>query len=129
MLKNTINFKKLLKFVIPTIIISVLLFILYRFFLNRFFFETVLTVYMGITTAILIGYLIYNRGFSRRGVTEEMLPPEWSEEKKHEFVDSAKRRFDKSRWLLLLVCAMFLVFVIDAIDIIIIPTIKEALQK
>ena len=124
MSKNTIKFNKSLKYLIPTAVISAVMFIVYRALLNRFYYESVLTVYMAITTALLIGYLVYNRGFSRRGVTEEMLPADWSEEKKHEFIESAKARFDRSRWLLVLLAAMLLVFVIDAIDIIILPMLK-----
>ena len=127
MSKNTINFKKILIWGAPTVAITAVMFILYRVLLNNFRFDAVLTVYMTVTTALLLGYLIYNRGFSRRAVTEEMLPADWSEEKKREFIDSAKTRFKRSRWLLMILCALFLVFVIDAIDIIIIPMIKEAL--
>ena len=127
MSKNTTNSKNILKWVLPTIIITAVIFIIYRILLNNFRFDAVLTVYMALTTALLVAYLVYNRGFSRRGVTEEMLPPEWSEEKKRDFVDSAKQRFDRSRWLLLIIASLFLVFVIDAIDIIILPIIKGAL--
>ncbi len=127
MSKNTINFKTILKYGIPTVIMSAVFFIIYRALLNKFHFEAVLTVYMVLTTALLLGYLIYNRGFSRRGITEEMLPTEWSEEKKREFINSAKTRFQRSGWLLLIIISLFIVFVIDAIDIIIIPMIKGAL--
>ena len=127
MSKNTTKFKNILKWALPTIIITAVIFIIYRILLNNFRFDAVLTVYMAITTALLVVYLVYNRGFSRRGVTEEMLPPEWSEEKKRDFVDSAKQRFNRSRWLLLIIASLFLVFVIDAIDIIILPIIKGAL--
>lgn len=126
MSKNTINFKKILKWSIPTIIITAVMFTLYRVLLNNFRFDAVLTVYMGVTTALLIAYLVYNRGFSRRSITEEMLPPEWSEDKKREFIDSARVRFQRSRWLLVILSSLFLVFVIDAIDIIILPIIKGA---
>lgn len=126
MSKNTINFKKILKWVIPTVIITAVMFTLYRILLNNFRFDAVLTIYMGVTTALLVAYLVYNRGFSRRAITEEMLPPEWSDEKKCEFIDSAKARFHRSRWLLVVLSALFLVFVIDAIDIIILPIIKGA---
>jgi len=127
MSKNTINFKKILIWGAPTVAITAVMFILYRVLLNNFRFDAVLTAYMTVTTVLLLGYLIYNRGFSRRAVTEEMLPADWSEEKKRKFIDSAKARFKRSRWLLMILCALFLVFVIDAIDIIIIPMIKEAL--
>ena len=128
MSKNTINFKKSLKYLIPTAVITAVMFIVYRALLNRFYYEGVLTVYMAITTALLIGYLVYNRGFSRRGVTEEMLPADWSEEKKREFIDSARERFARSRWLLVLLAAMLLVFVIDAIDIIILPMLRGSVN-
>ena len=126
MLKNTTKFKKMLKWGIPTVIITAVMFIIYRMLLNNFRFDAVLTVYMAITTALLVAYLIYNRGFSRRGVTEDMLPQDWNEEKKKEFIENAKARFQRSRWILLIISALFLVFVIDAIDIIILPTIKGA---
>lgn len=126
MLKNTTKFKKMLKWGIPTVIITAVMFIIYRMLLNNFRFDAVLTVYMAITTALLVAYLIYNRGFSRRGVTEDMLPQDWNEEKKKEFIESAKARFQRSRWILLIISALFLVFVIDAIDIIILPIIKGA---
>ena len=127
MSKNTTKFKNILKWALPTIIITAVIFIIYRILLNNFRFDAVLTVYMAITTALLVICLVYNRGFSRRGVTEEMLPPEWSEEKKHDFVDSAKQRINRSKWLLIIIVSLFLVFVIDAIDIIILPIIKGAL--
>ena len=125
-MKNTTKFKKMLKWGIPTVIITAVIFIIYRMLLNNFRFDAVLTVYMAITTALLVAYLIYNRGFSRRGVTEDMLPQDWNEEKKKEFIESAKARFQRSRWILLIISALFLVFVIDAIDIIILPIIKGA---
>ena len=124
MSKSTINFKTILKWMLPCVIITAVMFALYRVLLNNFRFDAVLTIYMAITTALLIAYLVYNRGFSRRGVTEDMLPAEWSEEKKREFIDSAKSRFHRSRWLLVIISSLFLVFVIDAIDIIILPIIK-----
>ena len=129
MLKNTINFKNILKWCIPTLIISAVLFIIYRALLNHFRFDIILTVCMALNTVLLLAYLVYNRGFSRRGVTEEMLPREWSDEKKREFIDSAKTRFKRSRWLLVMICSLFLVFVIDAMDIIIFPIIKGAFVK
>ena len=70
MSKNTINFKKILIWGAPTVAITAVMFILYRVLLNNFRFDAVLTAYMTVTTVMLLGYLIYNRGFSRRAVTE-----------------------------------------------------------
>ena len=60
MSKNTINFKKILIWGAPTAAITAVMFILYRVLLNNFRFDAVLTVYMAVTTALLLGYLIYN---------------------------------------------------------------------
>ena len=113
--------------ILSLITLSVFVFWLYRTLLNYYYFELVLIAYMTITTVFLFAYLMYNRGFSRRGVTEDMLPSDWSEEKKNEFIQSAKKRLRRSRWMLVILLSFIFTFLLDAIELFVIPLIKGAL--
>jgi uncharacterized membrane protein len=66
-------------------------------------------------------YIVYNRAFSRKGVTEEMLPPEWDVEKKREFIEDGKRRLAKSKWMLMGIIALIVTFVVEAVTLFLIP--------
>ena len=112
-----------------TLALSVFVFWLYRTLLNYYYFELVLIGYMAITTIVLFAYLIYNRGFSRKGLTKDMLPAEWSEEKKDEFLGSAQRRLHRSRWLLVILIAFIFTFMLDAADLFLLPLIRGAIGR
>ena len=60
------------------IALAMTLLAVYRYFLATPYFPTVLTVYMVTFTALILVYVIYNRGFSRRNLTKEMLNDTWS---------------------------------------------------
>ena len=107
--------------ILCTILLSVIVFTIYRILLNFYYFEIILGIYMGITTALLLAYLIYNRGFSRKDVTIEMLPLDWSEDRKRNFIDNAEKRVQKSRWLFVILLSFILTFVFDAIDLFVRP--------
>ena len=89
----------------------------YKLFMSGPYFMTVFFAYIAIATVSIISYVIYNRGFSRKGVTVEMLPKEWSDEEKQKFVDDAKERAAKSRWLLVVIFALAFTFAFDAFEI------------
>lgn len=89
----------------------------YKLFMAGPYFMTVFFAYIAIATASIISYVIYNRGFSRKGVTVDMLPAEWSDEEKQKFVDDAKERASKSRWLLIVIFALVFTFAFDAFEI------------
>jgi len=97
----------------------------YRFLLDYYYFEVVLIVYMTLATAFVLAYLIYNRGFSRTGVTSEMLPDAWSEEKKNEYVANGKRRMERSRWMLIPIFAFLFTFSVDLIELLVVPFVKD----
>ncbi|MBQ8141266.1 MAG: hypothetical protein IJ038_06210 [Clostridia bacterium] len=108
---------------VSLILLSVVVFGVYRTLVNYYYFEIVLITYMVIETVFVAVYLIYNRGFSRRGVTRDMLPSEWSEEKKDAFINSGKERIKKSRWMLVVILAFMFTFAIDIIELFVLPTI------
>lgn len=90
----------------------------------HYFFPVVMFVYMAALTVLVFAYIFYNRGFSRKGITVDMLPDEWSEEKKTEFVKSGELRLQRSKWLLVFIISLFFTFVAEAIMLFVVPFIK-----
>jgi hypothetical protein len=90
-----------------------------------YFFPAVMFVYMTSLAILVFAYIIYNRGFSRKGVTVDMLPPEWSEERKLEFVENGKLRLQKSKWLLIFIISLLFTFVAEAFALFVIPMLKS----
>ena len=80
---------------------------------------------MAILTVLVLVYIIYNRGFSRKGVTVDMLPDEWSEEKKLEFVENGKVRLERSKWLLVFIISFLFTFIAEALLLFVLPTFKS----
>ncbi len=72
-------------------------------------------VYFVAFAAILIAYIVYNRGFVNKNVTVEMLPADWSEARKVAFVEDNRRRIEKSRWMVTLIIPFATVFLVDSI--------------
>ena len=103
------------------IVVTATVFGVYRFLMRFPYFEVVLAVYMILATAFLLSYVIYNRGLSRKGITADMLPVEWSDEEKKEFIADGKRRQDRSRWLIIPMFAFFFTFAIDIFELFVIP--------
>lgn len=99
-------------------------FILYRVLMNFRFFNIVLIAYMVAAAACIFTYFIYNRGMTRNGVTPDMLPDDWSDEQKQEFIDDGKRRLQKSKHLLILCFAFAFTFCADIIELVVIPTVR-----
>lgn len=64
---------------------------------------------------LIITYLAYNRGFVNKDVTVEMLPADWSEEKKQAFIAAEKTRAEKSRWMLTVIIPFVVVFMCEAL--------------
>ena len=86
----------------------------YRYMLNFRYFEVVLVSYMVILAVLVIAYVVYNRGFSRSGVTYEMLPDSMTHEEKTEFIADAESRKKKSKWMIAFIFPFVFTFAIDA---------------
>lgn len=104
---------------------SIVVFAVYRLLLNYYYFEYVLMAYIGVSAVCILSYVIYNRGFSRSGITVDMLPDSWSEEKKTDFVEDAGRRLRKSRPLLVAVLAFVITFAFDVLELYVFPFLKS----
>ncbi len=107
------------------IAVTMVVFCVYRFLIERYYFEYVLIAYMSVAAAVIFSYVIYNRGFSRKGLTPEMLPDTMSKEEKEEFIEDGKRRLRKSRPLLILIFAFAFTFIFDVLELIALPFFKE----
>ena len=114
---------------VVTAAITLIVFLIYRLMMNTPYFHIVFIAYLVLATAAIFGYVIYNRGFSRKGITTDMLPDEWSDDKKRDFIEDGERRLKKSRPLLIVIIAFAFTFAIDIIELYTIPLITELLTK
>ena len=73
----------------------------------------------------LIAYLIYNRAFSRRNVTIDMLPREWTADQKARYVADGKRRMEKSGWMLYIIIPLLVAIALDALYLFTLPLIQN----
>jgi uncharacterized membrane protein (DUF485 family) len=71
--------------------------------------------YMLVFGGFLIAYIAYNRAFSRKGMTPDMLPDSWSNEKKQEYIEDGVRRQEKSKWMLSVIIPFLITLMADAL--------------
>jgi Ca2+/Na+ antiporter len=107
------NWKLALIVVLNTIII----FGFYRLMLNFYYFEIVMGIYLALTAIFVFTYVIYNRGFTRRHITPDMLPDEWTEEQKNAYIADGVNRMQKSKWMLTVIFPLVLTFMFDCIEL------------
>ena len=105
------------------IVVCVLTVLIYRVLLETPAGFYVFVGYMAAATVLIFTYVIYNRGFSRRGLTEEMLPDTMSAEEKKEFIESGKRRMKRSSWMLIPIIALLLTFLLEILETTVLPTL------
>ena len=111
------NFKRLILLILNT----ALVFGVYQICMRYYYFEIVLWIYLALTAALAFSYVIYNRGFTQKGVTEEMLPDEWNAEKKKNYIEGAKSRLEKSKWMLMWLIPFIFTFAFDTIELFVFP--------
>ena len=111
------------RYLIGTLLLSLVLLAFYYFSLNFDFFPFVMWGYMIALALTAFAYVIYNRGMSRKGVSEDMLPDEWDADKKREYVEDGKNRLRRSRWMLSFIIAFVVTFAAEAIVLFFVPLI------
>lgn len=107
------------------LIVNCIVFIgLYRLLITSAFDFTVQKIvvlaYMIGAAALILAYVIYNRGFSGRGVTPEMLPDTMTEKEKDDYIADNAAREKRSKWMLTYIIPMLLAVLIDLFDMYII---------
>lgn len=109
------NWRLLLIVVMNTII----LFGVYRLLLQFFpqHYALIMGVYLALTAGFVFAYFIYNRGMTRRNITPDMLPDEWSEEQKNAYIMDGVERMQRSKWMLTIIFPLVLTFLFDSIEL------------
>ena len=70
-------------------------------------------VYFAALFIVSLGYVFYNRGFSRWTIKPSMLPANWSEEKKQKFFEDSNRWKRRSAWMLYVVIPLVVTYIVD----------------
>lgn len=107
-----------------TVGVALLLLAFYYFSMNFEFFRFVMWGYMIALAALVIAYIIYNKGMYLKGVTEEMLPDEMSLEEKRALIDGAKRRLERSKWMIMLIIGFIFTFAVEAVLLFVLPWVE-----
>lgn len=76
---------------------------------------------------VLIVFVVYNRGFTQRGITIDMLPDSWSEEKKAAYIENIAKRQKNSKVMLMVLIPLAVPIMIEAIVFFTLPTIQNLL--
>lgn len=71
--------------------------------------------YMAIFGVSLVVYIIYNRAFTRKGITIEMLPDIWSAEKKVAYILDGEEKLKRSQWLMYIIIPFLVPIGADAL--------------
>lgn len=103
------------------VITTAAIFGFYRLMMSSRFFGMIMIGYIAVCTVAVFTYVFYNRGFSRKGLTEDMLPDSMTKKEKKEFIEDGERRLKRSRPLLIVIFAFAFTFIIDAIELVAVP--------
>ena len=93
--------------------------------LDLYLFAVIL--YTAITLVTALWYIIYNKGNVSGKVTPDMLPAEWSADQKQGFLDDLAARRKKSKWALLILIPMIVVFGFEMLELYIFPPLGTLL--
>lgn len=121
------NNKKSVIIFCVTLCVSLLLLAIYYFSMNFEFFRFVMWGYMIALAALVLAYIIYNKGMYLKGVTEEMLPDEMSPEEKRALLDGARSRLERSKWMLVFIIGFIVTFAVEAVLLFVVPWIEGML--
>ena len=102
-------------------LINSILFPVIYFTLANYGFDAILIIYTSLAALFALTYVIYNKGFSGKNVTPEMLPDDMSKQEKEDFIEDGKRRLAKSKWMLMGIIALIVTFVVEAVTLFLIP--------
>ncbi len=104
---------------------TVVIFGLYLVFTLSMESLTFFFVYYGVMTAVLLYYVIYNRGFSRHSLTLENLPSHLSLEEKQAVLAERDQRKRRSRWAIYILFPGILTLFYDCMTLFILPNLQN----
>ena len=73
----------------------------------------------------IIAYIIYNRAFTRKNMTPDMLPFSWTREQREEYIADGKRRLEKSKWMLTVIVPLSIPVTLDALYSFTLPMLQS----
>ncbi len=109
--------KRALLLLVNTIVLVALYFIV----VQRF--PYIMFVYLAAGAGLGIFYVVYNRGFSGKNVTPEMLPDTMSLAEKQAFIEDSRRRLKQTDWVLLVLIPILLTFLFEMAYLFLFPMI------
>ncbi len=101
------------KYILPLIINTIVFLTVYWVLVSLPIYNVVLWIYLALTLGFTCAYIIYNRGFYRKGVTPDMLPDSMSLEEKQKFIAEGEERIERSKWMLTVIIPLMLTFCLD----------------
>ncbi len=81
-------------------------------------------LYLVLGVGLLLYFLIYNRGFVAKGITAEDLPDTMTAAEKQDYLETARLRFEKSRWVLTVLLPIIFTFIADVIYLFVFPMLE-----
>lgn len=97
--------------------------IAFYYFMNIVYYEYtpfVVGAYVIAAGGLILAYFIYNRAFTGRGVTYDMLPDAMSDREKKQYLAEVAERERKSRWMLMVIFPLIITLMIDLVKLFII---------
>ena len=107
--KKQKNKKYMLLLVANTLVLTSL----YMYLVKTQYMMIALWTYLALTVGFSATYIIYNRGFSSKGVTRDMLPDSMTDIEKDEFIADGDRRLARSKWMLTVIFPLVMTFCLD----------------
>lgn len=107
------------------LLVNSVLFSVIYFLIANAGFAYILYVYTAAVAILALAYVIYNRGFSSKNVTPQMLPDTMSDEEKQQFIAEGARRLSASRWVITLLFPLVLAIALDMMYLYLLPMLTE----
>ena len=104
---------------------SAILITLYFVISEMLKFPSIMFIYLAAGAALGLYYVIYNRGFVGKNATPDMLPNTMTLAEKQAFLQDAKDRLHRSRWVLTILIPIILTFFVEVILLFLLPQLKE----
>ena len=103
------------RYMILLIVNTVVLMSLYTYLVRVSYLAMQITLwtYLILTIGFSSAYIIYNRGFSRRGVTPDMLDDSMTSAEKEEYIADGETRLQRSKWMLTVIFPLVMTFCLD----------------
>ncbi len=82
-------------------------------------------LYTAAALGVAVYYIIYNKGVLSGTVTPQMLPSDWSAEKRQDFINDLATRRKRSKWALMVLIPLIFVFGFELLELYFFPMLSE----